>query len=93
MVAFEIKDMTCGHCARTITEAVQALDSGAEVHIDLATHRVDITPSQADAAALSAAIEAAGYTPIDIATAGQPALAVGAPERGGCCGGKQGCCG
>ena len=31
MIAFEVKDMTCGHCAGTITKAVAAVDQGAKV--------------------------------------------------------------
>ena len=50
MIAFEVKDMTCGHCASTITKAVQAADKDARVAIDLASHRVEIEPAQADAA-------------------------------------------
>lgn len=63
MIAFEVKDMTCGHCVRAITEAVKSVDGGAEVQIDLATHRVEITAT-ADAAALRDAIQEAGYTPV-----------------------------
>jgi copper chaperone len=64
MIAFEVKDMTCGHCVSTITRAVQAADPQATVRIDLATHRVDIVPGQADVATLSHAIEEAGFTPL-----------------------------
>jgi copper chaperone len=64
MIAFEVHDMTCGHCVSTITKAVKALDQGAEVRIDLATHRVEVEPARADAAQLAAAIEDAGYTPV-----------------------------
>lgn len=63
MIAFEVKDMSCGHCVRAITQAVRAVDPDAQVQIDLAAHRVDIEPGQADAAALAAAIADAGYTP------------------------------
>jgi copper chaperone CopZ len=28
MLASEVNDMTCGHCARVITEAVDAVDGG-----------------------------------------------------------------
>jgi copper chaperone len=64
MIAFEVQDMTCGHCVRTITQAVQALDPKAQVQIDLATHRVAIEAAQADAAALGDAIREAGFTPV-----------------------------
>lgn len=66
MIAFEVKDMNCGHCVSTITEAVTALDSGAKLRIDLASHRVEIEPAAAGAAQLAAAITQAGYTPVPI---------------------------
>lgn len=62
MIHFEVNDMTCGHCVRAITQAVQAADPGAQVQVDLATHRVQVQPVAADAAVLRAAIEEAGYT-------------------------------
>ena len=64
MLSFNVQDMTCGHCARAITQAVQAVDAQAQVRIDIPTHRVDITPGQADAERLAAAIREAGYTPV-----------------------------
>lgn len=64
MIAFEVNDMTCGHCVKAITEAVKAADSRAEVHIDLARHRVEIEPGAADASALAGVIREAGYTPV-----------------------------
>ena len=82
MTTFEVKDMTCGHCVTTITQAVKAVDQGATVQIDLATHRVTIDPTEADEAALSAAIQQAGYTPTAV-KAGVAAKAE--PVRGGCC--------
>lgn len=67
MISFEVQDMTCGHCASTITKAVQATDQAAQVRIDLAAHRVDIDAGAADAQALRAAISDAGYTPVPLA--------------------------
>ena len=64
MIAFEVRDMTCGHCVSTVTKAVQAADRDAAVRIDLAAHRVEIEPKAASAAALEQAIRAAGYTPV-----------------------------
>jgi copper chaperone len=63
MLELEVNDMTCGHCADTITRAVHAVDAAATLIIDLNMHRVRIEPGHADAAALVAAIEEAGYTP------------------------------
>ena len=60
MQHFDIPDMTCGHCVKTITQAVQSVDAAAQVQADLATHSIGVT-SRASAACLSAAIAAAGY--------------------------------
>ena len=38
MITFQINDMTCGHCASTITKAVKATDTNAKVTVD----RVDV---------------------------------------------------
>ena len=64
MIAFEVQDMTCGHCVSTVTKAVQAADRDARVSVDLARHRVEIEPAAADAERLAQAIRAAGYTPV-----------------------------
>jgi len=42
MIEFILPAMTCGHCVRTVTQAVRQLDPQASVDIDLATHRVRI---------------------------------------------------
>ena len=60
MQHFNVPDMTCGHCVKTITRAVQAIDPKAQVQADLATHSIGVT-STASTASLSAAIAAAGY--------------------------------
>jgi copper chaperone len=63
MIAFEVNDMSCGHCVATITDAVKKVDKDARVEIDLARHRVEIEPATTDAARLGRAIEDAGFTP------------------------------
>ena len=83
MIAFEVKDMTCGHCVSTITKAVRAADKDAKVQIDLATHRVQIEPTETNAAELSDAIKEAGYTPVEVSAATPDAPPVG--KKGGCC--------
>ncbi|MBK8765676.1 MAG: heavy-metal-associated domain-containing protein [Burkholderiaceae bacterium] len=95
MIAFEVNDMTCGHCVRAITEAVHCADSGARVQVDLAAHRVQIEPVAAQAPALLHAIQQAGYTPTLLA-ASEPAIAASEPgpaagqARGSSCGGGAG---
>ncbi len=64
MISFVINDMTCGHCVASVTKAVQAVDSAAQVQASLAEHRLDIAATQATAEQLRAAIEAAGFTPV-----------------------------
>jgi len=61
-IAFQVPDMTCGHCVKTITGAVNEAVPGAVVAVDLPTHRVTITGTdQADK--VEAAIREAGYEP------------------------------
>lgn len=62
MITFQIPAMTCGHCVRSITEAVQATDPAAKVQADLASHSVHIDSSTAPEA-LASALTAAGYPP------------------------------
>jgi copper chaperone len=64
MIAFEVNDMTCGHCVGTITKALQAVDKDASLRFDLASHQVRVEPASADAETLEAAIREAGYTPV-----------------------------
>ena len=66
MIAFEVNDMSCGHCVSTITKAVKGADKDATVNIDLARHRVEIEPRDADAQQFSDAIKEAGYTPVPV---------------------------
>ena len=86
MITFQVDDMTCGHCVSSITKAVKAVDGGATMQFNLATHRVDIESTNTDAAELSHAIKEAGYTPVAIAAGTRIASAKDAsPARKGCC--------
>ncbi len=33
---FQVSGMTCGHCVRAVTQAIEALDPAARVNVDLA---------------------------------------------------------
>lgn len=66
MIAFQVNDMTCGHCVSTITKALKAADKDAKVQIDLATHRVQVEPATAAVDELADAIKEAGYTPVPL---------------------------
>ncbi len=84
MIAFEVKDMTCGHCVGAITQALKATDPQAKVHIDLATHQVQVEAGSADSRALAAAITEAGYTPVPMGGQGGQAGGSGAGGAGSC---------
>ena len=62
MIELTLPTMTCGHCVRTVTETVQAVDPQARLSVDLPSHQVTITSDQ-PAARFSAALAEAGYTP------------------------------
>jgi copper chaperone len=42
MIELTLPTMTCGHCVKTVTATVQRVDAGAQLHIDLPTHKVQI---------------------------------------------------
>ena len=58
---FSVQGMTCGHCERAVTQAVQGVDPQASVRIDRASGQVDVD-SVAPRAALASAIAEEGYT-------------------------------
>ena len=62
MLSFEIPAMSCGHCVRAITEAVQAVDPAARVVADLPLHQVQIE-TKATRDVLVQQLAQAGYTP------------------------------
>lgn len=55
-----VNDMTCGHCVGTVRKALETALPGAEISVDLASHRVEFT---GDRATGEVAIREAGYTP------------------------------
>jgi copper chaperone len=42
MQVFSVEGMTCGHCVRAVTQAVQSKDSSASVKVDLAAKEVGV---------------------------------------------------
>jgi copper chaperone len=84
MISFEVHDMTCGHCVSSITKAVRAIDQGAEVTVDLATHRARIEPTESNRTELSDAIREAGDTPVPVDDGAAP-VERSAPRSGGGC--------
>ena len=81
MLTFRVDDMTCGHCVRAITKAVQTAAPGASVVVDLAQHMVLVEAGAMAAATVASAISDAGYTPVPV-TAATPGVA---PRSSGCC--------
>jgi copper chaperone len=82
MITFEVNDMTCGHCASTISKAVAEVDKDANVQIDLKGHRVVVEPTDATMQQLSDAIKNAGYSPVPVDNVSPVAAAT---KRSGCC--------
>jgi len=60
MQQFKVSGMSCGHCVRSVTQAIQALDQAARVEVDLAAGLVRVEGSL-DAAQIQLAIREAGY--------------------------------
>jgi len=60
MYELTVEDMTCKHCVGRVTKAVQEIDQGAKVDIDLPTKKVKID-SSADLDRIAKAIDEAGY--------------------------------
>lgn len=60
-----VDGMTCGHCVRAITRAVQALDPAAQVAVDLAARRVDVQ-AELPVQQVVASIVAAGYPTVTV---------------------------
>ncbi|MCU0117955.1 cation transporter [Pseudomonas sp. B2M1-30] len=60
MQVFSVEGMSCGHCVKAITNAVQAKDPAASVRVDLAAREVGVE-SILSAEQVIAAISEEGY--------------------------------
>lgn len=60
MQLFNVKGMTCAHCERAVTQAIQSRDREAKVDVDLAAGEVRVD-SRLDEAAIREAITEEGY--------------------------------
>lgn len=67
MYELQVEGMSCGHCVKTVTGSIQAIDSDAKVEVDLASRKVRVD-SRTDLNAVTSAIAEAGF-PV---TAGKP---------------------
>lgn len=53
--------MSCQHCVKAITKAINDIDPKAKVTVDLAKHEVDIEGGSISQEAVIAAVNEAGY--------------------------------
>jgi copper chaperone len=62
MIQFNIPSMSCGHCVKAVTEAVQSVDPQARVDVDLGSKQVKVESTQ-PREPIVRALEEAGYEP------------------------------
>jgi copper chaperone len=60
MTKFSIPDMTCGHCKKTVEEAIHQVDTKATIEIDLEKHVASVA-SSVDVQQLISALDDVGY--------------------------------
>lgn len=60
MQQFKVSGMSCGHCVRAVTQAIQALEQTARVEVDLAAGVVRVD-ARLDAAQIQSVIREEGY--------------------------------
>lgn len=60
MQTYIVEGMTCGGCARSVTNAIVSAIPGAEVQVDLDTKRVSVS-GEPDVGAVRQAVEDAGF--------------------------------
>ncbi|TDV51217.1 copper chaperone [Pseudomonas graminis] len=60
MQVFKVQGMTCAHCVRAVTSAIQGQDPTAQVQVDLANGEVKVQ-SQLEAEQIVELIEEEGY--------------------------------
>lgn len=61
MQEFKVQGMTCGHCVRAVTQAVQDQDPAAQVRVDLSQGQVSVH-SDLPRERVAQLIESEGYT-------------------------------
>ena len=60
MQKFSVPKMTCGHCKKTIEDALLQLDSGARIEVDLEAHVIEVATEASSDQVLNT-LEKAGY--------------------------------
>lgn len=58
---YSVPGMTCGHCVNSVTEEVSKVTGVNDVSVDLETKVVTVEGEGFDDAAISAAVDEAGY--------------------------------
>ncbi|MPS25826.1 heavy-metal-associated domain-containing protein [Pigmentiphaga sp.] len=61
MLQFQVQGMSCGHCVKAVTQAVQSAYPQARVEVDLGAGKVRVDQA-GDAARIAQLIAEAGYT-------------------------------
>ena len=61
---FQVTGMSCGHCEAAIRKELTALPGVEGVDVSAATGTLVVTGADLDAAALIAAVQAAGYSAV-----------------------------
>ncbi|WJZ03918.1 heavy-metal-associated domain-containing protein [Corynebacterium freiburgense] len=59
---YTVSGMTCGHCAQAVKEEISALAGIEGVEVDVAAGTVSVSGADFTDAAISEAVEEAGYT-------------------------------
>lgn len=62
MYEFKLPDMTCGHCASRVSQALVGTKLASDVDIDLKSQLVKVRSGE-DRATLATALAEAGYPP------------------------------
>ncbi|WP_095109497.1 heavy-metal-associated domain-containing protein [Pseudomonas sp. Irchel 3E20] len=60
MQVFNVQGMSCGHCVKSVTQAIQAKDPAASVNVNLAAKEVGVE-SRLSADEVISLISAEGY--------------------------------
>lgn len=87
-LTLSIDGMTCGHCVRTVTEALSGVPGVKVNSVAVGSAEIDAADPNAANDAI-AALGDAGYQ----ATVARRAPVASPARAGGCCGDTKGCCG
>lgn len=63
MHEFQLPDMTCGHCASMVGQALKLADANCTFQVDLSSRQITVQSAE-DRAVLVETLTEAGYPPI-----------------------------